>query len=101
MDFRSIKLPVRVNSNNSINPTHCAYLYGYLIINDAGTDAFYTSYKYPFEVENSQDAAFYVKRSQFVTWWMSLTDEQRIQYKTGQIQDSYYAYLLYCKLSKF
>ena len=46
MDFRSIQLPVRVNSKNSINPTHCAYLYGYLIINNAGTDAFYASYQY-------------------------------------------------------
>ena len=89
MDFRSIKLPVRVNSNNSINPTHCAYLYGYLIINDAGTDAFYTSYQYPFEVEDTETPEFYVKRSQFVSWWMSLTDQQRLDYKNGTIQDAY------------
>lgn len=89
MDFRSIKLPVRVNTNQSINPTHCAYLYGYLIVNDAGTDAFYTSYQYPFEIEDSKNADFYVKRSQFVSWWMSLTDQQRIDYKNGTIQDAY------------
>ena len=89
MDFRSIKLPVRVNTNQSINPTHCAYLYGYLIVNDAGTDAFYTSYQYPFEIEDSENADFYVKRSQFVSWWMSLTDQQRIDYKNGTIQDAY------------
>lgn len=89
MDFRSIKLPVRVNTNQSINPTHCAYLYGYLIINDAGTDAFYTSYQYPFEIEDSENADFYIKRSQFVSWWMSLTDQQRLDYKNGTIQDAY------------
>ncbi|MBQ1570820.1 MAG: hypothetical protein IIZ78_06835, partial [Clostridiales bacterium] len=27
----------------------CAYCYNYLIVNDEGTDAFYTSYQYPFE----------------------------------------------------
>lgn len=90
MDFRSIKLPVRVNSNNSINPTHCAYLYGYLIINDAGTDAFYTSYQYPFEIEDTETPEFYVKRSQFVSWWMTLTDAQREAYKAGEVQDAYY-----------
>lgn len=89
MDFRSIKLPTRVNTNQSIIPTHCAYLYGYLIVNDAGTDAFYTSYQYPFEIEDSENADFYVKRSQFVSWWMSLTDQQRIDYKNGTIQDAY------------
>lgn len=89
MDFRSIKLPTRVNTNQTINPTHCAYLYGYLIVNDAGTDAFYTSYQYPFEIEDSETPEFYVKRSQFVSWWMSLTDQQRIDYKNGTIQDAY------------
>lgn len=90
MDFRSIKLPVRVNSNNSINPTHCAYLYGYLIINDTGTDAFYTSYQYPFEIEDTETPEFYVKRSQFVSWWMTLTDAQREAYKAGEVHDAYY-----------
>lgn len=90
MDFRSIKLPVRVNTNQSINPTHCAYLYGYLIINDAGTDAFYTSYQYPFEIEDTETSEFYVKRSQFVSWWMTLTDAQREAYKAGEVQDAYY-----------
>ena len=89
MDFRSIKLPTRVNTNQTINPTHCAYLYGYLIVNDAGTDAFYTSYQYPFEIEDSETPEFYIKRSQFVSWWMSLTDQQRIDYKNGTIQDAY------------
>lgn len=90
MDFKSIKLPARVNSNNSINPTHCAYLYGYLIVNDAGTDAFYTSYQYPFEIEDSQDPSFYTDRENFVTWWMSLDDATKLQYKNGEIQDAYY-----------
>jgi hypothetical protein len=52
---RSIALPYRVRQDDPeqptqrIIPTHCAYLYGYLVVNDAGTDAFYTSYQYPFE----------------------------------------------------
>ena len=90
MDFKTIKLPCRVNSDLTINPTHVAYLYGYLIVNDAGTDAFYTSYQYPFEIEDTEDPAFYVKRSEFVIWWMSLTDAQRQAYKSGEVQDGYY-----------
>lgn len=51
-DCRTIQLPYRVNSDSQrIVPTHCAYLYNYLIVNDSGTDAFYTSYQYPFETE--------------------------------------------------
>ena len=91
LDFRAIKLPLRVNSKDTyIKPTHCAYLYGYLIVNDAGTDAFYTSYQYPFEIEDTQDAAFYQKRNNFITWWMDLDDETKEQYKAGEIQDAYY-----------
>lgn len=50
-DFRSIELPVRATDDAThIKPTHIAYLYGYLVCNDEGTDAFYTSYQYPLEV---------------------------------------------------
>lgn len=53
-DFRYIQLPVRVDDDTSnIKPTHVAYLYGYLVINDEGTDAFYTSIQYPFETTDS------------------------------------------------
>jgi len=90
-DFRRIDLPLRVNSTDQyINPTHCAYLYGYLVVNDAGTDAFYTSYQYPFEIEDAEDPQFYNKRKAFITWWMTLTDEQKEQYKAGENQDYYY-----------
>lgn len=89
-DFKSIKLPVRVNSDHNIVPTHCAYLYGYLIVNDAGTDAFYTSYQYPFEVEDSEDPSFYTDRTNFVTWWMTLSDDVKQQYRAGEIHDGYY-----------
>lgn len=90
-DLKRIDLPFRVNSTTEyIKPTHCAYLYGYLIVNDSGTDAFYTSYQYPFEISNSEDDSFYTDRSQFVTWWMTLTDEERERYKSGEITDSYY-----------
>ena len=90
MDFKTIKLPVRVNTNQQIKPTHCAYLYGYLIVNDAQTDAFYTSYQYPFEIQDSEPPSFYEERSQFVTWWTTLTDQQKLEYQAGNIQDSYY-----------
>ena len=91
LDFRSIKLPLRVNSKDTfIKPTHCAYLYGYLIVNDAGTDAFYTSYQYPFEIEDTQDAAFYALRNNFIAWWMDLDDSVKEQYKAGEIEDAYY-----------
>ena len=90
-DFRTIQLPLRVNTTDEqIKPTHCAYLYGYLIVNDSGTDAFYTSYQYPFEVEDTQTPAFYEKRREFIDWWMTLTDEQRADYKKGEIKDGNY-----------
>jgi hypothetical protein len=90
VDFRSIKLPCRVNTDILINPTHVAYLYGYLIVNDAGTDAFYCSYQYPFEIEDTQDGNFYVRREQFVIWWTTLTTDEQLAYKNGDIQDGYY-----------
>ena len=91
LDLKRIDLPYRVNSTTEyIKPTHCAYLYGYLIVNDAGTDAFYTSYQYPFEISNSESAAFYEEREQFITWWTGLDDATKEQYKAGQIQDQYY-----------
>ena len=90
-DFRTIKLPLRVNSKDTyIKPTHCAYLYGYLIVNDAGTDAFYTSYQYPFEVEDSEDPSFYVQRQDFISWWTELDETTKEQYIAGEIEDTYY-----------
>ena len=90
-DLKTIDLPLRVNSKTEkISPTHCAYLYGYLIVNDAGTDAFYTSYQYPFEIADSEPESFYEDRSQFIEWWMSLTDQQKEEYKSGQIYDLHY-----------
>ena len=91
LDLKRIDLPYRVNSTTEyIKPTHCAYLYGYLIVNDAGTDAFYTSYQYPFEISNSESDSFYEEREQFITWWSGLDDAAKEQYKAGQIQDKYY-----------
>ena len=57
--FRTIPLPYRVrqedeeNPSQRIQPTHCAYCYNYLIVNDKGTDAFYITYQYPFEREGA------------------------------------------------
>lgn len=91
LDLRRIDLPLRVNSTTDyIKPTHCAYLYGYLIVNDAGTDAFYTSYQYPFEVEDTEDASFYQEREDFINWWMTLDDATKASYKAGEIHDQYY-----------
>ena len=61
-DWRSIQLPTRVGDEThtvQIQPTHCAYLYGYLIINDKETDAFYTSIQYPFETTDSNNNIIY------------------------------------------
>ena len=91
LDLKRIDLPYRVNSTTEyIKPTHCAYLYGYLIVNDAGTDAFYTSYQYPFEIEDSEPESFYEDREEFITWWMTIDEATREQYIAGQIQDQYY-----------
>lgn len=91
LDLKRIDLPYRVNSTTEyIKPTHCAYLYGYLIVNDAGTDAFYTSYQYPFEIANSEPESFYEDREEFITWWMTIDEATKEQYIAGQIQDQYY-----------
>ena len=61
-DWRSIQLPTRVGDETHtqlIRPTHVAYLYGYLIVNDADTDAFYTSVQYPFETLDSNNQVIY------------------------------------------
>lgn len=61
-DWRAIQLPTRVGDKThtvKIQPTHVAYLYGYLIINDKGTDAFYTSIQYPFETTDSSNNVIY------------------------------------------
>lgn len=91
LDLKRIDLPYRVNSTTEyIKPTHCAYLYGYLIVNDAGTDAFYTSYQYPFEITDSEPESFYEDREEFITWWMTIDEATKEQYIAGQIQDQYY-----------
>lgn len=61
-DWRSIPLPTRVGDTThtqKIQPSHVAYLYGYLIVNDVGSDAFYTSIQYPFETTDSNDQIIY------------------------------------------
>lgn len=61
-DWRSIALPTRVGDDthtDKIKPTHVAYLYGYLIVNDSETDAFYTSIQYPFETTDDSDNIIY------------------------------------------
>lgn len=91
LKLKRIDLPYRVNSTTEyIKPTHCAYLYGYLIVNDAGTDAFYTSYQYPFEIADSEPESFYEDREEFITWWMTIDEATKEQYIAGQIQDQYY-----------
>ena len=55
-DFTNITLPTRDAEHiDQIQPTHIAYLYGYVVVNDAGTDNFYVSYQYPFQRTNSDN----------------------------------------------
>lgn len=55
-DFKTIEVPFRDYENGiRISPTHIAYLYGYLVINDSKTDSFYVSYQFPFLRNNSKD----------------------------------------------
>ena len=94
-DFKTIDLPVRIKRDPSepdvyIKPTHCSYLFGYLCVNDAGTDSFYLSYQYPFEISNSEPESFYESRQNFVSWWNTLDDETKKRYMAGEIQDSYW-----------
>lgn len=61
-DWRSIPLPTRVGDTThtqKIQPSHVAYLYGYLIVNDVGSDAFYTSIQYPFETTDDNENIIY------------------------------------------
>lgn len=61
-DWRSIQLPTRVGDEThtqKIKPTHVAYLYGYLVINDKDTDAFYQSLQYPFETTDDSNNIIY------------------------------------------
>ena len=61
-DWRAIQLPIRAGDKTGaqkIRPSHCAYLYGYLVVNDRGTDAFYTSIQYPFETTDDNGDVIY------------------------------------------
>jgi len=50
-DFSVIQLPFTDFEHGvTIQPTHIAYLYGYLVINDKNSDNFYISYQFPFEI---------------------------------------------------
>lgn len=50
-DFSQIQLPYTdYEKGITIKPTHIAYLYGYLVINDKDSDNFYISYQFPFEI---------------------------------------------------
>lgn len=54
VDFTTIVLPTRdIEHTEAIQPTHIAYLYGYVVVNDSGTDNFYVSYQYPFQRTDS------------------------------------------------
>jgi len=62
----SIPLPNKYpNDENSttIVPSWIAYLYGYLIVGDEGTDIFYRSYQYPFERQDNKYDLFEVEET--------------------------------------
>ena len=49
-DFGQVQLPyLDYEQGITIKPTHCAYLYGYVVVNDVNSDAFYVTYQFPFE----------------------------------------------------
>ena len=59
-DIRSIQLPYRVDSETQrIIPTHVAYTYNYLIVNDSTTDNIYFSHEFPVENTTSTDEIDY------------------------------------------
>jgi hypothetical protein len=47
-DWRSIELPKNA-LDVLIKPTHCAYIKGFLLVNDILSDGIYKSFQYPFE----------------------------------------------------
>lgn len=55
-DFSVIQLPyTNYEAGTTIHPTHIAYLYGYVVVNDKNTDSFYMSYQFPFERNDEND----------------------------------------------
>ena len=58
-DYKALDLPLRAATQDKlIKPTHCAYMYGYLVVNDSETDASYLSYQYPFEITDPVSGAY-------------------------------------------
>lgn len=57
-DWRSITLP-KNSLDVLIKPSHCAYQYGYLLVNDTLTDGYYKTFQYPFETTTEEDEINY------------------------------------------
>lgn len=86
-DWKAIRLPYRQGTPNTpITPTHCTYLYGYLAVNDAGTDVFYLSVQYPFEETKFGDDIFMTSKYGgygFVVYSEWMTDNTTALIGTG------------------
>ena len=55
-DFVIIQLPYTdYEHGTTIKPSHIAYLYGYVVVNDSNSDSFYISYQFPFERNGSDN----------------------------------------------
>ena len=55
-DFCIIQTPFTDHEQGiTIKPTHVAYLYGYVVVNDKNSDNFYVSYQFPFERNGSDN----------------------------------------------
>ena len=55
-DFSQIQLPyLDYEQGITIRPSHCTYIYGYVVCNDQGSDSFYVSYQFPFERNDSNN----------------------------------------------
>lgn len=53
-DFSVIQLPyTNYEAGIQIKPTHIAYLYGYIVVNNKNSDEFFMTYQFPFERNDS------------------------------------------------
>lgn len=83
VDFRTINLPLKVGSTTqAIQPSHCAYAYGHLVVNDVGSDAFWTSCFQPFVPDAVTGAVDY---DIFMCNDSPTENRERPYYKTGYV----------------
>ena len=66
-DFSVIQLPYTdYEKGITIKPSHVAYLYGYIVVNDKNSDNFYVTYQFPFQRTNNNNE---VDKNIFQGWF--------------------------------